>query len=334
MDRRTLLKTGIGGAALAVAAPYVPARAAKATLRFAHFAAEDHPANIAAKQFASRVADRTGGEIKINIFANNVLGGPPEQAQQIKLGTIDMGLPTQGQLDKYAIAFAAVMLPFIWDSPQHAFRVLDGPAMDWLAPLAEAQGFVLLRNWDYGFRNVTNNVRPINTPADVKGLKLRTPPELQIQASLEAVGAIVQAIAFPELYLALSQKVVDGEENPVAVIYFNKFYEVQKHLAMTRHIYNNMIHTVSAAAWKKLTPDQQKIFREESVASGDLMRKLIADAEAEQIKKIAAAGVAVTQPDLAPFRAMMDPAYRRIAAYAGEENVKKFRAMAEQGRTG
>ena len=90
-------------------------------------------------------------------------------------------------------------------------------------------------------------MRPINAPDDVKGLKLRTPPELQIQASMEALGAVVQAIAFPELYLALSQKVVDGEENPIAVIYFNKFYEVQKHLAITRHIYNNMIHTVSAA---------------------------------------------------------------------------------------
>ena len=205
--------------------------AAPLTLRFAHFAAEDHPANIAAKQFADHVESRTNGEIKINIFPNNVLGGPPEQAQQIKLGTIDMGLPTQGQLDKYDTAFAAVMLPFIWDSPQHAFRVLDGPAMAWLAPLAEKQGFILLRNWEYGFRNVTNTVRPINTPDDVKGLKLRTPPELQIQASMEALGATVQAIAFPELYLALSQKVVDGEENPIAVIYFNKFYEVQKHLA-------------------------------------------------------------------------------------------------------
>ncbi len=334
MDRRTLLKTGLGGAALTVAGPYVSARAAKLTLRFAHFAAEDHPAHIAAKQFASKVDSRTNGEIKINIFPNNVLGGPPEQAQQIKLGTIDMGLPTQGQLDKYAIAFAAVMLPFIWDSPEHAFRTLDGPAMAWLAPLAEAQGFVLLRNWDYGFRNVTNNVRPINAPADIKGLKLRTPPELQIQASLEAVGAIVQAIAFPELYLALSQKVVDGEENPVAVIYFNKFYEVQKHLAITRHIYNNMIHTVSAAAWKKLNADQQKIFREESVSAGDLMRKMIADQETDQIKKIEAAGVQVTRPDLAPFRAMMGPAYKRIASYAGEDNVKKFQAMAEQSRKG
>jgi len=328
------LKASVGGAALTLSAPFLALNAAPLTLRWAHFAQEDHPANTAAKQFAARVEARTAGEIKINIFPNNVLGGPPEQAQQIKLGTIDMGLPTQGQLDKYAIAFAAVMLPFIWDSPQHAFRTLDGPAMAWLAPLAEAQGFILLRNWDYGFRNVTNNVRPINSPADIKGLKLRTPPELQIQASLEAVGAIVQAIAFPELYLALSQKVVDGEENPIAVIYFNKFYEVQKHLAITRHIYNNMIHTVGVPTWKKLTPDQQAMFREESTAAGDLMRKLIGDQEEDQIKKIEGFGMQVTRPDLAPFRALMAPAYERIAAYAGRDNVKKFQAMAEQGRTG
>ena len=112
--------------------------------------------------------------------------------------------------------------------------------MDWLAPVAEKQGFILLRNWDYGFRNVTNSLRPINASEDVKGLKLRTPPELQIQASMEALGAVVQATAFPELYLALAQKVVDGQENPIAVIYYNKLYEVQKHLAITRHIYNNL----------------------------------------------------------------------------------------------
>jgi TRAP-type C4-dicarboxylate transport system substrate-binding protein len=181
---------------------------------------------------------------------------------------------------------------------------------------------------------VTNTVHPINTPNDVNGLKLRTPPELQIQASLEALGATVQAIAFPELYLALSRKVVDGEENPIAVIYFNKFYEVQKYLAITRHIYNNMIHTMSAAAWKKLDAGQQAIFREESTAAGDLMRKLIGDQEFDQIAKIEAAGMQVTRPNLAPFRAMMGPANARIAAYAGADNVKKFQDMAEEGRKG
>src|SRR6201987_2645521 len=332
MNRRIILKVGVASATLSVSAPHVSARATPLTMRFAHFGAEDHPSNVAAKQFAERVASLTDGEIKINIFPNNVLGGPPEQAQQVKLGTIDIGLPTQGQLDKYDTAFAAVMLPFIWDSPQHAFRVLDGPAMAWLAPLAEKQGFILLRNWEYGFRNVTNNVRPINAPGDIKGLKLRTPPELQIQASMEALGATVQAIAFPELYLALSQKVVDGEENPIPVIYYSKFYEVQKYLAITRHIYNNMIHTIGAASWNKLTPEQQKIFREESAAAGDLMRKLIADGETDQISKLAAAGMQVTRPDLAPFRPRMAPAYQRIAAYAGEDNVKKFRDMVETSR--
>jgi tripartite ATP-independent transporter DctP family solute receptor len=321
-------------AGLALAAPYVARAAAPLSLRFAHFAQEDHPANIAAKQFASRVEARTGGAVKINIFPNNMLGGPPEQAQQIKLGVIDMGLPTQGQLDKYEKAFAAVMLPFVFDSPAHVYRVLDGPAMGWLAPLAEKQGFIILRNWEYGFRNLTNSVRPINTPDDVKGLKIRTPAELQIQASMEALGAVVQAIAFPELYLALSQKVVDGEENPIAVIFYNKYYEVQKYLAITRHVYNNMIHTVSAVTWKKLTPGQQVIFREESAAAGDLMRKLIADQEVDQVKKLEGFGMAVTRPDLASFRAKMEPAYKRVAAYAGEGNVKKFLELVEQGRKG
>ncbi len=332
MDRRALLQSGADSPGASVAAPYVARAAAPLTLRFAHFAADDHPANIAAKQFASRVEARTDGAIKIAIFPNHQLGGPPELAQQIKLGTIDLGLPTQGQLDKYDTAFAAVMLPFIFDGPAHAFRTLDGPAMDWLSPLAEKQGFVLLRNWDYGFRNVTNSVRPINAPDDVKGLKLRTPPELQIQASMEALGAIVQAIAFPELYLALSQKVVDGEENPVPVIFFNKFYEVQKHLAITRHIYNNMIHTVGLNTWKKLTPEQQAIFRDESTKAGELMRKQIGDDEGEQIKKLAGAGMQVTTPDLAPFRAKMEPANKRIADYAGAANVKKFQDIVEQTR--
>jgi tripartite ATP-independent transporter DctP family solute receptor len=331
MDRRAFVKTSVA-AGLALSAPYIARGAGPLTLRWAHFAQEDHPAHTAAKQFAANVEMRTSGAVKINIFPNNVLGGPPEQAQQIKLGTIDMGLPTQGQLDKYDPAFAAVLLPFVFDGPEHVFRVLDGPATDWLAPLAEKQGFVLLHNWEYGFRNVTNSVRPINAPDDVKGLKLRTPPELQIQASMEALGAVVQAIAFPELYLALSQRVVDGEENPIAVIYFNKFYEVQKHLALTRHVYNNMIHTIGLNSWKKLSPEQQAIFREESAAAGNLMRKLIGDQEADQIRKLEAAGLQVTRPDLAPFRARMEPAYKRIAAYAGEANVKRFQDMVEQGR--
>ena len=331
MDRRHFMVAG-SVAAAGLAAPSIARGAGSITMRFAHFGASDHPSNVAAKAFAARVRERTNGAVRINIFANNVLGDPAQQTQQIKAGVIDIGLPTQGQLDKYQRAFAAVPLPFLFDSREQVFKVLDGPAMDWLAPLAEQQGFVILRNWDYGFRNVTNSRRPINGPGDVKGLKVRTPPEIQIASAMEALGGIVNAISFPEVYLALSQGVVDGEENPVAVIYFNKYYEVQKHLALTRHVYNNMILTMGTASWSKLDKEQQAIFREEGTAAGDLMRKLIGDQEEQQLAAIQAAGVAVTRPDPAPFRAMMGPAYEKVSAYAGADNVARMREIVAKVR--
>ncbi len=328
MERRTFIRsTATAGAAATFGFPYISRAAGTMTLRFAHFAAADHPANLAAKQFADRVEARTQGAIKITIFPNNQLGDPPQQAAQIRQGAIDIGLPTQGQLDKYEKAFSATILPFAFRSRPEAFRVMDAALSDWLAPLAVPQGFVTIRNWDYGFRNITNTVRPINTPDDVKGLKLRTPPEIQIASSMEALGAIVTPISFAELYLALSQHVVDGEENPIAVIFYNKYYEVQKHLALTRHIYNNMILTVSAMTWKKLTPAQQTIFHEEGRSAGDLMRNTMGDQEEQQITKLATLGMQITRPDTAPFRAKMGPAMQKISNYAGQSNVDKFEAI-------
>jgi tripartite ATP-independent transporter DctP family solute receptor len=301
-------------------------------MKFAHYAEETHPGHLAAKQFAAKVEERTKGQVKITIYPANVLGSPPEQCEQVRLGAIDMSLPTQGALDKYVKAFSVVMLPFVYDDYDHVYRTLDGPSMGWFSPLAEKEGFIVLSNWEWGFRNLTNNKRPINKPEDVKGLKIRTPPEIQLQAAMEALGGIVTKIAFPEVYMALAQNVVDAEENPIAVIYHNKFYEVQKHLALTRHVYNNMVHVVSAKSWAKLTAEQQKIFREESKSAGAYMRKAIVAEEADQIAKMEKAGMKVTRPNLAPFRAAMGPAYERIGKYAGEDNVKKFMKYVEDAR--
>lgn len=332
VTRRQVLSGMIGAAAAAGALRASRAEAQILQLRFGHFVDESHPGHLAAKQFAGRVEQRTNGQVKIAIYPNNTLGSPPEQAEQIKLGVLDMGVPTSGQLDKYAKAFGVVMTPFAYDDYDHAHRVLDGPAWNWFAPLAEQQGFVMLSNWEYGFRNLTNNRRPIEKPEDVKGLKIRVPPEIQLQAAMEALGAIVTKIAFPEVYMALAQKVVDGEENPIPIIYFMKFYEVQKYLALTRHVYNNMIHVISAKTWAKLTPEQKTIFREESKAAGAYMRKAIVDQEGDLVAKIEKAGDVVTRPNLAPFRAAMGPAYKRIAEYAGEENMQKFMKMVEETR--
>ena len=309
---------------------------AKATasteLRFAHFAADGHPGDVAAEMFAKAVQKRTGGKIKVTVYPANELGSPPEQLEQIKLGAIDMGLPTQGQLDKYSKRFGVVMLPFVYNDYAHAYRVLDGPFMAWAGPDIQKQGMVHLSNWEWGFRNITNNVRAINSPDDMKGLKMRVPPEIQLQATMEALGAVTTKIAFPELYMSLKQGVADGQDNPLSVIYHFKLYEVQKYLAITRHVYNSMVHVISKATWDKLTPEQQRIIREESKKAGDSMRKTLQKEDETLLQKLKDAGMVVTHPDAAKFRALMKPAWDRIAGYSGKENVEEFLKMVDSVR--
>lgn len=316
-------------AALSVAATLLSVSAfssahAETLLRLSHFAAESHPGHIAAKQFKENVEKRTNGGIEVQLYPANELGAPPEQLEQTVLGIIDMNLPTQGGLDKYEKAFGTVMTPFAFRNYDHAHEVLDGPFMEWAAPKLEEKGLVMLSNWEYGFRNVTNSVRPINTPEDLAGLKLRTPPELQIVAALEAAGAQTTQIAFPELPGALTAGVVDGQENPIGVIYHYKMYELQENLALTRHVYNSMVHVINKAKWNSLSADEQKIVREESVSAGNLMRELVQKQEAEELAKIKESGVQITEPDLEKFKAKMGPAYDRVSEYSGEENMKTF----------
>lgn len=301
-------------------------------LKLAHYAAETHPGHKAAVMFADAVKKRTNGEITVKIYPANALGSPPEQLEQCILGVVDMSLPTQGALDKYVKAFAVVMLPFVYDGYDHAYRVLDGPFMDWVMPMLEKENLVFLSNWEWGFRNITNKIRPVNSPDDVKGLKIRVPPEIQLQAAMEACGAVVTKIAFPELYMALKQGVVDGQENPLAVIYHFKLYEVQKYLALTRHVYNSMVHVMGRKTWEKLTPYQQKVVMEESQRAGNFFRKSIQDEEADLLVKLKGKGMVVTKPDISKFRSVMGPAYERIGKYAGEDNVKKFMQMVDAAR--
>ncbi|WP_417243806.1 TRAP transporter substrate-binding protein [Celeribacter sp.] len=312
---------------LVLTASLTAAHAQEVTLRLAHFAAESHPGHAASVQFAENVAARTGGEVKIELYPANQLGSPPEQLEQTILGAIDMNLPTHGGLDKYDRAFGTAMTPFAFSSYQHAHTVLDGEFTDWVSPKLEEQGLVMLSHWEYGFRNITNSVRPINTPEDVEGLKLRTPPELQIVAAMEGLGASTTQIAFPELPNALNQGVVQGQENPIGVIYHYNLNDFQEHLALTRHVYNAMIHVVNKDKWEQLSPNQQRILREESAKAGAMMRAAVQAQEAEEIAGLIERGMKVTEPDLAPFAAKMGPARARVAEYSGQENMDKFLNM-------
>jgi TRAP-type transport system periplasmic protein len=320
---------------LAVCIPFQNAKAVPSDvieMKLGHFAADAHPGNLASKMFAEAVEKRTNGKIKITIYPNNALGSPPEVLEQNILGAVDMSLPTQGQLGKYSKKFNCVMLPFIYDNYAHADKVLDGKFLPWAVPELDQAGLVFLSNWEWGFRNLTNSKHPVNVPADVKGLKVRTPPELPTQAAMEALGAVVATINFNELQMALKQGVVDGQENPVAVIYSNKLYETQKYLAMTGHNYNTMVHVISKKVWDKLTPEQQAVIKEESKRAGDWMRKTVRDAEADQLKQLQAQGMEITYPDKAKFKALMPPAYDRMKPVAGEENIAAFIKIVDEAR--
>ncbi|NLV57484.1 MAG: TRAP transporter substrate-binding protein [Clostridiales bacterium] len=304
---------------------------AETVLRLAHYATDTHPGGIAAQQFADELADKTNGEIKVEVYPNNELGDPASILEQNILGVVDMSLGTQGSLDKYSKKFATVMLPFVFDSYELAYEVLDGPFYSWIKDELLDQGLVFIGSWDYGFRCLTNSKRPVNVPEDVKGLKIRTPGEIQIFKSMESLGAEVQAIAFNELYLALKQGVVDGQENPLSVIHTQKFYEAQKYLAITKHVYNSMNLVISKVAWDKLTAEQQEILVTASKNAAATMRELIKNGDADYIAKLEAEGMEVTYPDTALFAASMGPAYEAITEYVGDPAIiDEFLAMVEE----
>lgn len=308
------------------------AQAGGIEMRLSHYVDEAHPIHAGAKQFAANVEKRTKGAVKIALYPANTLGSPPEQCEQVKLGALDMSLNTQGQTEYYVKASATAQIPFLFADYDHAHRTLDGPAMKWLRPLFEKAGFMQLANWEWGFRNITNNVRPILTPGDVKGLKIRVPPEFHLQALFESLGAIVTKIAWPELYMALAQKVVDGQENPLSAIYYQKFYEVQKHVALSRHTYSCSMLLMSTKSWKKLTASQQKIFREEAKRAGDHVRNVLNNEEKDLIAKMEKAGLKITRPDPKPFRASIGSAYEKIYKRYGEDNVRMMEKFAEAAR--
>ena len=301
-------------------------------MRVGHYIDEKHPLHLGAKQFADKVEERTKGQVKITIYPANTLGSPPEVVEQVKLGTLDMAINTQGQYEYHVKACATAQIPFVFDDYAHAHRTLDGPAMKWLAPQFEKAGFILLANWEWGFRNVTNNKKPIMKPDDIKGLKIRVPPEFHLQTLFESLGAVVTKIAWPELYMALAQNVVDGQENPLSAIWYQKFYEVQKHVALTQHAYACASPVMSTKSWAKLNPEQQKIVREEAKRAGDWVRKTLNDEETDLIGKFEKAGLKVTRPDIKAFRAAMGPAYKKIFERYGEDNVKVFMKFVEETR--
>ena len=168
-------------------------------------------------------------------------------------------------------------------------------------------------------------------PADLKGMKIRTPPAFAYQAFVEAAGGNAVTIAFAELVMAMKQGVVDGQENPVGTIYDLKLYETQKYMSILNYTYSSMVHIVNKKSWDKLTPAQQKIVAEESAAAAKLARKTLRDNETVQLKDLETTkGIVVARPDLGPWKAAMNPAWDKVKARVGADNFKRFMDMVEK----
>jgi len=307
--------------AIAFASPFA---AADVVLKLGHFGADDHPAQTAAKQFAANVDKRTGGKVKIKIYPNNQLGNPPEVLEQSILGAIDMSLPGQDQLAKYVPKFDAVSTPFAFKDYATADKIIDGDFKNWVSKDLEGKGLVYLSAWEWGFRQLTNSKHPILKPEDSKGLKIRTPPAFAYQAFVEAIGGLAQTIQFSELVMAMKTGVVDGQENPIAVIYNLKLYESQKYISILNYTYSSMTHVVSKKVWESLPADQQKVIREESESAGKLMRKLVREDEAKQIAEMKKMGIQIDTPNLSPFKAVMPSAYEKVKVKIGAQNFQEF----------
>lgn len=309
-----------------------PASSETITLNLAHYATKDHPLGMAADYFAKKVEEKSNGRIKVQVYPANSLGAPNEICEQVRLGTLDMSLNTGGQLSQYVPEYNAIQLPFIWDGPEHVYKVLDGEGGKMLADLALKQNFVVLSNWDWGFRHITNSKRPINTPEDLKGLKLRVPPEKSMEVTIRALGAIPTSVSYSELYMALSQGVVDGEENPLLAIYTEKFYEPNKNVALVGYMYNNAVHLISKNTWDKIPDDLKPVITEASAEARDYMRDLMLKDEEKIKAELEAKGVKFTTPDLAPFKKAVEPAIEELKQSIGEDFYKQWMEVVEKNK--
>lgn len=267
-----------------------------------HGAAPGNPRSVAALEFEKLAEQKSGGSLDIQIVGQESVGSDSEMMTSVAAGTLDMTINSQGPFSTVVPEAALIGLPFLFENSEHAYSVLDdSKIMDELSTKAKAKGLHILGYWDNGMRDITNSKHPINTPADVSGLKIRTPDDPMTISIFKALHANPTPMAFGELYLALRQGAVDGQENPVVNIKSAKLQEVQDNLAVTGHKYEMNPFVVSATRWSSLSDDQKKAISEAAKEAQTMQRKLMntqTDAIYAEFKSV----LKITHPNKDAFR--------------------------------
>ena len=305
---RSVTHRPLGVAAIALAASLVTVTPADAEtqLRLSHYASTASTTHEAAQFFADEVEKRTDGELTVSVHPANELGNGPDQVRGLRLGTLDMAVVGNTFFTAVIPELAAFDLPYLFASREHAYEVLDGEIGSELLSKFEDNRMKVLGNWEIGFRNITNNVRPIETPADLAGINLRVNPNKTHVAAFEAWGANPTPINFSELYLALETGSVDGQENPVVLIEAMRFNEVQEHLSLTRHAYTGAFLAMNKGIFDGLSGEHQDVLTTVGREAGQMERDLNAVKEGGALDKMRDAGLKVVEdPDRDAFREMV-----------------------------
>ena len=265
------------------------------TIKVGHGAAEAFHMHRALLKFEELVEAGSGGEIDVQIFPSSQMGPDREMIEGVQTGVLEMAIPPSSFFAGWDPAFAVIELPYMYASKDIAFDVLDGSAGDGMLSRVENQGLVGLGWLELGVRNVTNNVRPVATPEDLEGVKLRTMKVPAHVATFETLGANPTPMNFGEVYSALQQGVIDGQENPLAIITSQRFYEVQKYLSTTGHVFAVYMPVISKPFFDSLSAEHQKLVRDSMAAARDHQAQLVASEDAAQLEQIRAAGVEVLE---------------------------------------
>ena len=273
----------------------------KYVIRIGHSDTTQNLIHISLEHFAQAVNERTNGRVEIQIYAAEQLGSNAEMIEMVEMGSLDAMMLPSGQEANYCPKFKALSLPFLFSDYDHVYRVLDGEIGQELLEGLSDHNMIQLAYWENGLRQFTNSKREINSPADMVGLKFRTPEDALTIAIFAAYGASASPFAFSELYLALQQGTFDGQENPVANIYANNFQNVQTYLTMVNYQYQPKDMIFSLTTWNKLPADLQQIIQEAAIEFGNEHRQAIRDNEEAQLAELVAAGMQVGYPDTQPF---------------------------------
>jgi TRAP-type transport system periplasmic protein len=326
MQRKTFVRRAFALAIGAASMLTVHAQTTKLTL--GHGAAPGNPRHEAALKFADVVKAKTQGRIDVQVAPSAQLGDDAAMVTALRTGALDMSANSQGAVANAVPEYAAFGMPFLFSNASQAFKLLDGPLGKELADKSADKGLIVLGYWDNGIRHMTNSKRPFTKVEDMKGMKMRTPPDTVLVDIMHALGAEAQQIKFAELYVALQQGVVDGQENPVMNIHASKLYEVQKHLALTNHQFQMTPFLMSKRSWERLSDADKKVVQAAALEATALQRRLSQESEDKLLADLKSKGVQVTTVDKAAFQKATAPVVDKWLAAPIGPYVKKVVAAA------